>query len=272
MNILKETWVDQYSIHSYEVDQDSRLSIIPAINYFQESAWRNAEALGLGFHELAAKNKFWILSRLYVEMYRYPLWGNTVQLETWPKGIDNLFALRDFRIKSADGKEILGAGASAWLIIDGTTHRLQRIEQICSDIPCYPQNAVEHTLAKIAPASEMTSQTRIIAGYTNVDINNHVNNVCYLNWAVNWLPVETDKLTIRSAELNFLSEARLHSPVEILYGKDNEQTWICSLRNPDTGKEYCRIRLILFVSQRLDRFYADGAVSGYQPGKCAGND
>ena len=245
MNELKESWKDQYLIHSYEMDQLSRLSMVSAINYFQESAWRNAEALGLGFKELAAKDRFWVLSRLYVEMYRYPLWGDSIQLETWPKGMESLFAMRDFRIKSADGKELLGAGATAWLIIDGTTHRLQRIEQICVDMPCYPQNAVDYKLGKIALAETMTSQTRIIAGYTDVDVNRHVNNVCYLNWAVNYLPLENNQLTVRSAEINFLSEALLRSPIEIRYGKNDEQTWVCSLRNPETGKEYCRVRLVI---------------------------
>ena len=240
---LKEPWVDRYTVHSYEIDRDSRLSIVSAINFFQESAWRNAESLEVGFKDLASQNRLWVLSRLYVEMYRYPLWGDDIQLETWPKGMENLFALRDFRLKSADGKELLGAGASAWLVIDGTTQRLLRVEQICDLIPCYPHSSLEHKLGKIALASTMTPQTRIIAGYTDVDVNNHVNNVSYLNWAVNYLPLENTKLTVRSAELNFLSEARLRSPVEILYGNDDAQTIICSLRNHNTGKEYCRIRL-----------------------------
>ena len=242
---LKEPWVDEYLIHSYEIDLDGKLSIVSAINYFQESAWRNAESLGVGFKDLAANNRFWALSRLYVEMYRYPQWGELIKLETWPKGIENLFALRDFRLKSADGKELYGAGISAWLVIDGKTQRLQRIEHIFEGIPRYSHNALEHKLGKIALAATMTPQTRIIAGYTDVDVNNHVNNVSYLNWAVNYLPIDNDKLTVRSAELNFLSEARLRSPVEILYGSDHEKTWICSLRNPDTAKEYCRIRLMI---------------------------
>jgi len=243
MHILSEPWVDQYPIHSYEVDHSSRLTIVSATNYFQESAWRNAETLGLGYKELATKDRFWILSRLYIEMYNYPLWGETIQLETWPKGMESLFALRDFRLKSNDGNKLLGAGATAWLIIDGTTHKLQRIEHICKDMPCYPQNAVEHKLGKIALPSNMTPQVRIFAGYTDVDVNNHVNNVSYLNWAINYLPFENDNLTVKSAELNFLSEARLRSPIEILYGIENENRYICSLRNPNNEKEYCRVRI-----------------------------
>ena len=243
MSELKKSWTDRYLVHSYEIDQQSRLSIVSAINYFQESAWRNAESMGFGFRDLAAKDRVWVLSRMYVEMYRYPLWGDTVQLETWPKGMESLFALRDFRLKSADGNELLGAGTTAWLIIDGTTHRLQRVEHVCGDMPCYPQHALGRQPAKIAPAAMMMPQTRITAGYTDVDVNSHVNNVCYLNWAVNYLPIENNRLSVRSMEINFLSEARLHDPVEILYGSDGEQTWVCSLRNPDADKEYCRVRL-----------------------------
>ena len=245
MNELKEPWVDRYTVHSYEADRYSRLSIVSAINYFQESAWLNADSLGLGFGDLSSKNQFWVLSRMYIEMFRYPFWGESIRLETWPKGMDNMFALRDFCLKSADGNEQLGAGVSAWLIIDGTTHRIQRIEQICSGIPCFPHNAIEHKLGKISFNAPLTAQAAVTAGYTDVDVNNHVNNVCYLNWAVNYLPIESEKLNIRSAELNFISEALLHSPVEIAYGSDNKHTWICLLRNPETGKEYCRIKLIL---------------------------
>ncbi len=246
MSELSESWTDQYPIHSYEIDQHSRLSIVSAVNYFQESAWRNADAMGFGFEALSEKNRFWVLSRLYIEMYRYPLWGDTVLLETWPKGMENLFALRDFRIKTYDGKELLGAGTTAWLIIDGMTHRLQRVDHICGDMPFFPQNALDRQPEKITLPETLTSRTNIVAGHTDVDINNHVNNVCYLNWAINFLPVNPEKLTVRSAEINFLSEALLHSPIEILYGNiEQDRSIVCSLRHPDTKKEYCRCRITI---------------------------
>ena len=247
MLILKESWTDRYQIHSYEVDRQSRLSVVSAVNYFQESAWRNAEFMGFGFKDFSEKNRFWILSRMYIEMYNYPLWGDTVLLETWPKGMESLFALRDFRIKSEDGNELFGAGTSSWLIIDGTTHRLQRVEHICSDMPCYPQNAVARRAEKISLAETMTPRTNIVAGYNDVDVNNHVNNVCYMNWAVNYLPINNKSLTVRSIEINFLSEALLHNPVELLYGLADDGLHVCSLRNPDTGKEYCRCRIAIDV-------------------------
>jgi acyl-ACP thioesterase len=243
MKELEKSWKDQYLIHSYEVDRHSSLSIVSAINFFQESAWLNAESMGFGFKALSEKNRFWVLSRLYVEMYRYPVWGDVIQLETWPKGMERLFAMRDFRFKAGD--ELLGAGTSAWLIIDGTSHKLQRVEHVLDEMPCYPHDALDWKLGKIELPDTMISHANIIAGYMDVDVNNHVNNVCYLNWAVSYLPLGDRKLTIRSVEINFLSEALLHSPVEILYGDVGNELVVCSLRHPDTGKEYCRFRIQL---------------------------
>ena len=243
MSELKSSWTDEYRIHSYEVDRHSRLSFVSVVNYCQESAWLNAEAMGFGFKQLSAKDRYWILSRIYLEMYSYPLWGDTIVVETWPKGMESLFALRDFRIKSKDGNELLGAGTSAWLIIDGTTHRLQRVDHVCGDMPRYPQDALPRQPEKINLPEDMVTRTSIIAGYNDVDVNNHVNNVCYLNWAINFLPVEEPQLTIRSVEVNFLSEALLNSPIEILYGSPGEGMYTCSLRHPATGKEYCRCRI-----------------------------
>ncbi len=240
---LKESWTDTYPIHSYEVDCHSCLSITSAINYFQESAWRNAESMGFGFKQLSEKDRFWVLSRLYLEMYRYPVWGDTVLLETWPKGMESLFALRDFRFKSADGKEILGAGTTAWLIIDGTTHRLQRIDHICEDMPYYPQNALPRQPEKIELPEVMHANGTIVTGYLDVDVNNHVNNVCYINWAINHLPVKKSYLSIKSIEVNYLAEALLNYPVEIMYGEIDNDLYVCSLRHPETGKEYCRCKI-----------------------------
>ncbi len=239
---LKEAWSEHYQVHSYEIDKNSRMSIVSAVNYFQESAWHDAEALGFGYKQLKEKDRFWVLSRLYVEMEQYPVWGDKIQIETWPKGMDGLFALRDFRLKSGNGN-FLGGGTSAWLIIDGTSHRLQRVDHICGDMPYYPHNALPKQPDKIVLPEEMMPNGSEQACYTDVDINNHVNNTCYLSWAINHLPVEIEQLKIHSVELNFLSEAKLKDPIALLYGKIDQSSYVCSLQHPLTKKEYCRCRI-----------------------------
>jgi acyl-ACP thioesterase len=49
---------------------------------------------------------------------------------------------------------------------------------------------------------------------THLDFNNHVNNVCYLEWALNSLPTDVvENYRIQDIVLNFLAEAQLGDTV-----------------------------------------------------------
>ncbi len=66
--------------------------------------------------DLFKKGLTWVLSRFHIEITRYPKWGETVQINTWPSGRGPLFAVRDYEILDAEGP--LAAATSSWLIVD----------------------------------------------------------------------------------------------------------------------------------------------------------
>src|SRR6266853_1068928 len=89
-------WTEQLRIHSYEVDFNQRATLESLCRLFLEAAWSHAEHLGVGFQQLASQKKFWVLSRMAVEVGQYPAWGEAVTLATWPREAVSLFAIRDF--------------------------------------------------------------------------------------------------------------------------------------------------------------------------------
>jgi len=60
-----------------------------------------------------------------IRMVGFPEWGQNITVETWPKGIDRLFAFRDFRILNSDGT-VIGAATSSWMILDHDTPAPQK--------------------------------------------------------------------------------------------------------------------------------------------------
>ena len=92
-------WNEQaYMVTSYDVDFTNRLKLSALLRFFQETAQANASQLGFGYDHLRAHGYFWALLHLHVELAGLPKWGETVVLRTWPKGIHNLFALRDYSV------------------------------------------------------------------------------------------------------------------------------------------------------------------------------
>ena len=79
-----------YRIPVYDTGFDGKVYPHSMLNYIQDIAAEHAELLGFGREDLLASNRFWILSRLLAEFYRIPVWGETINLKTWPRGTEGL--------------------------------------------------------------------------------------------------------------------------------------------------------------------------------------
>jgi medium-chain acyl-[acyl-carrier-protein] hydrolase len=110
-------------INWYDTDLNGQLKMSALANYLQESAWRHANHLGFGYEETRRRNEFWVVISLMIRMTGTPEWGKTITVETWPRGIERLFAFRDFKIMD-EGGNVLGAatstGASMLYLRNGT--------------------------------------------------------------------------------------------------------------------------------------------------------
>ena len=61
-----------------------------------------------------------------IKIDHYPVWDDRVRVETWHRGMERIFGLRDFRVESISG-DTLGMASTAWLILDSKTRRPIRI-------------------------------------------------------------------------------------------------------------------------------------------------
>src|SRR4030042_4531994 len=96
----------EYRVHVYETDPDERVNLFSLFDYMKDIAAEHAIKLGFGRDDLLKRNHFWVLSRMYAEISNWPFRGETIIVKTWPSGTENVFALRFFEIRFADGREI----------------------------------------------------------------------------------------------------------------------------------------------------------------------
>ena len=71
---------------------DFRLRWKPAAMFLAmiDAATRHADALGFGFESMHANEMAWVLSRLRVHFHAFPRMGETVSLQTWPRGVQHV--------------------------------------------------------------------------------------------------------------------------------------------------------------------------------------
>ncbi len=200
---------ETFTVATFESDFTGRMALYGLFERFQEIAGHHAEHLNLGFDALRQSGVAWMLSRVKVDIETLPKWGETVTLRTWPKGVDRLFALRDFRLSSENGKP-LALATTCWLLVDIEKGRPRRIESLNVDLR-FPgaDHAIKAIPDKIAvPANLSPSYEKPIL-VSELDVNEHVNNAQYVRWIVDCF--DTAKLSsrnIKSIQVNYLDQAR----------------------------------------------------------------
>lgn len=238
----------EYRVHVYETGPDGRLSFHSLFDYLQDIASEHAVMLGYGRDELMKENHYWVLSRMYTVIDKWPSWSDTVIVRTWPKGTEGVFALRDYEVFFPDGRKVACA-TSSWLIIDQTSKRIQR-----------PDNTLSHSNYEITKKDSLPRNAdkidsadadgRIASDFkvriSDLDINLHTNNVKYLKWVTDCYDLDFVLNNIPySAEINYLAESRFNDNIVVRISEDKENRNVYNnsiLRLPDKT-ELCRIRI-----------------------------
>jgi medium-chain acyl-[acyl-carrier-protein] hydrolase len=232
---IQSLWTDSYNVYWCDADTKGNASIISLFNYLQESALRNAAYLGLGYKAEMEANQIWVIVRMEMEVKRYPQWGESIMVRTWPRGVENFYALRDYEIMDSEGN-LIAAATSRWIIINTISRRplpmkiMQELLNLCD-----PRKATTPVLGETRLAGKFVFIKRHSVQYSDLDKHNHVNNTRYVEWVVNAFPFNwLQGHEIVTFRIDYQRESHQDDEVEIYAdqpgGKNN---WVKVIRIQD---------------------------------------
>ena len=89
-------WHHSYLLTAGESDPRGLMPLTLVVERVIETATEHANSLNIGFADLSRKNIGWVLSRLAVEMTRYPAINERYSLTTWIESYNRHFSERSF--------------------------------------------------------------------------------------------------------------------------------------------------------------------------------
>ncbi|KAG2718579.1 hypothetical protein I3843_03G218800 [Carya illinoinensis] len=191
-----------FSIRSYEIGADRTASIETLMNHLQETALNHVKGAGLlgdGFGstpEMCKKNLIWVVTRMQVVVDRYPTWGDVVQVDTWVSSSGKNGMRRDWLLRDSRSGETLTRASSVWVMMNKQTRRLSKIpEEVRGEIEPYFTDtlpAVEEDSRKLQKLDDNTAdfvRTGLSPRWSDLDVNQHVNNVKYIGWILESAPL-----------------------------------------------------------------------------------
>ena len=200
------TFQETFKIRASEIDFNQRATLPAICNLLQEVAGNHARELEFDITDLQKDKLTWVLHRIHVQMDRFPEWRETITIKTWPSSGDGLRAYRDFLIIDENGN-IIGKSLSYWLIMNIKSRRPARIPKKILEMA--PENA-NHVLPVTDATFPKIDQPDYLEEFqvrkTDLDLNRHVNNVHFIEWALASLPNDA---TVNEIDIQFTAESVL---------------------------------------------------------------
>ncbi len=200
-----------------DVGLDSRLSFQGLLRILQEAAAVASDEVGYGIKDIPATGVHWILASWRVELLDRPGWRAPITVRTWPRNFDGFLSDRDFLVYS--GETLAAKGTSRWLLVNAVTGRITRITDAVRAAYDLDGRAVfeEPPLSNgKSPAGAAAAFTGLV-GRRDIDTNRHMNNIRYLDYALEALPEEVFRRLPATVEITFRRQLLLGTPFRCLY-------------------------------------------------------
>ena len=206
-----------YQVQPREVDLTKKATIFTLVECILHAAGEDADQIGFGVRELQRKNMTWVLSRMAVEVYRFPEEYERYTIGTWVGEISRLMTTRNFVVHDADDRRI-AAASTCWAMIDMQSRLpLDLRENVDYNRALISEPCPVGKPLKIARVDGQLADDRRVR-YSDVDFNQHTNTMKYIQWMIDTLPLE--RLTegqMKRLDINFIHETRYGQQVQVYY-------------------------------------------------------
>ncbi len=207
----------KYTVQVNDIDFRQQLKLSSLFVYLQDMATEHGYRIGVGRDVLQKKyGIIWVLTRVKVDILRYPRFKEEIIIETWPEQPGKLEFNRNFIIYDKNNN-IIAKAISQWVLIDFNTRKLRRSSILEEKFPeSNRESAIDCNLGKIKPTGSLVLSYKKTVGYSDIDLNEHLNNAKYIDYIMDCFTIEEHKKHfVKSIEINYLHEALPGETIEL---------------------------------------------------------
>ena len=202
-------------IDSRDVDGNGYCKASALLGHIQEAATQAAEHGGFGRAMTTdGYHAFWMLTRVWYQLRRPLRWEEPLTIRTWHRGDKGATMYRDYDL-FVDG-EAVGECVSAWVLASLDTRQIIRLATVHElDGTGGGELCKSKRLSKLRLPPNLELAGRRKLRYSDTDLNGHVNNTRYADFACDALEMEHlgPGRFLSSMQIGYLAECR---PGEIL--------------------------------------------------------
>lgn len=222
-----------------DVDIHNHLTMKGALRLMQEACNCHSAEAGSGVNDIETTGYSWMLHQQRLRLYRRPCWNTPLLIRTWSRGALGPLCLRDFEAVDENGA-LVAQAASGWLLVNVATQRLETASEELLRAYGTEERAVFDTpLQRLKALPEAQKRWEYMILRRDIDINRHVNNLCYLDYALESLPAEYGEEDFNEADILYKKASYLGDRIACFGGwelkesasKDDPAAYVAAIKD-----------------------------------------
>ncbi len=204
---------NKYEVTISDIGSNNEMKLSSFLKYMQEVGAIHSGILGYGINNIKTTRKAWVILVWKVNVIRRPIWNEKIIIKTWNSKTEKMYYYRNFEIIDEKG-EIICIAESQWIMMDVDTKKIQRItdDYLNKIIILESKVSISKINTKLTDKEKENIIHEFIVARRDVDTNNHMNNVIYLDMALEGLE-EKRVEDIKSFEIHYKLESKINEKI-----------------------------------------------------------
>ena len=211
---------NEYTVKLSEIGKGNKVTNKAILSYLEDIGGIHSNKAGYGIFEIEKTHLSWILLGWRLQVLRRPRYAEKIKIKTWSKGVVKFYTYREFEIYNEQGNLLIKA-SSKWVLLDIEKGKIVRIEP---ELMAKYEPEVDKVVfeidefEKVREPEEYQHETKYTVRRADIDVNNHMHNLNYIELANEALPEELYRGALfNDVRITYKKEIKMGDTVKCKY-------------------------------------------------------
>lgn len=212
-----------------DIGENKSIKNSTILEMLEDTGAYHSDLAGYGVNQIEQTKKAWIIVGWKLHVIKRPKYGQTINVKTWGRDSSRVYTYRDFEVYN-ENNELCIIATSKWTLVNTENNKLERITKEITDSYDLEDKSVfeNRELDKIIVPEKFTNIIEYKVTRRDIDINNHMHNLYYLELANEALPNDVyQKGPYDNVIIQYKKEIRQGDVVKCKYALYKEKNIVC---------------------------------------------
>ena len=226
-----------------DINKNTELTNKAILGFFEDIGGYQSDIAGYGLKDIEETKLSRVLLHSKMKVLKRIKYGDSINVKTWSRGAIRACCYRDYEIYN-DKNELCVIGTSKWTLIHLEKGLMRLTDELVEKYQTENKLAFESfNFDKIKEPKNSLLTFEYKVQRRDIDINNHMHNLCYLDLAYEALPQEIyENASFNNVEIMYKSGAFLGDNLKCFYSQIDNEHFI-TIKNDDEKTLHAIIKM-----------------------------